>query len=659
MALGKIGSPSGEALLRALKGEDLARVAEVVDALRKRGASSQQVLALLAGKLEGEAGRELAAKALSDVRSNANAVEAPAGKDWPQWRGPDKDNASKESNLLQVWPKEGPPLAWEVWGIGESIAAVSVREGRVFALGFLNGWEYVTALDARTGRCLWTAALGPGELENSHMRWVAQRTPTAGRERIYVMLASGQLVALRARDGKEEWRVDYLKEFGERQRDYGYVDHPIEEDDRLICTPASGRATLAALELTTGRVRWTSKAPDVPQASCPSTVTMDLAGTRQYVVSAGGLYGFRASDGKFLWSHDGDRMGQGWLVRTPIPSGDSGLLVRGPDSDKVTRLQFPGEGGAPFRPVYTRKQRFGWLQDSSLVSGAWHYVLAGSKLEAVGVDARPEVRSELEHWTGSDASMILADGRLYVLGNLGSVALVEVSGKDMKVKSTFEIPMFVRSSGTSNPVIAQGRLYIRDSDRVLCYDLRARPPSGGSAAPSRAALEPPVPPPSSGPLRAAFVPTPHDVVNRMLSLAKVRAEDTLFDLGSGDGRILLAAAKDYKAKAVGYEIDPELVATSRREVERRGYSEKIRIEEADFLTANLAPATVVALYLPEELMTRLKPQLERLKPGTRIVSHQFRIPGVVADKEETFSSLEDGGRHTVYLWTTPLRSAER
>jgi SAM-dependent methyltransferase len=252
--------------------------------------------------------------------------------------------------------------------------------------------------------------------------------------------------------------------------------------------------------------------------------------------------------------------------------------------------------------------------------------------------------------------MIYADGHLYVLGSSGRVALIELSKKEMNLRSAFEIPMFVSSSGTSNPVIARGRLYIRDSDRLLCYDIRDGVPAGGRQERERRALKPPAAPPSTGgPPRAAFVSTPHDVVERMLELAKVRGSDVVYDLGSGDGRILIAAWKQRRARAVGFEIDEALVKSSRKAVEDEGISDRIRIEHQDMFTADLSGASVVTLYHPEELLTQLKPQLDKLKPGSRIVSHMFRIPGLKPDVELTIDSTEDGNRHSIYVWTAPLR----
>jgi ribosomal protein L11 methylase PrmA len=137
----------------------------------------------------------------------------------------------------------------------------------------------------------------------------------------------------------------------------------------------------------------------------------------------------------------------------------------------------------------------------------------------------------------------------------------------------------------------------------------------------------------------------------------VTKDDTVFDLGSGDGRIVIAAGK-LGAKAVGYEIDPLLVRDSRAAIEKAGLQELVKIAPGDLFNAPLADASVVALYLPQDFLERLKPSFMNLKPGSRIVSHQFKIPGAVPEKSLAVQSKDDGDLHAVYLYTAPLKKEE-
>lgn len=149
-----------------------------------------------------------------------------------------------------------------------------------------------------------------------------------------------------------------------------------------------------------------------------------------------------------------------------------------------------------------------------------------------------------------------------------------------------------------------------------------------------------------------WVPTPRPVVNQMLKLARIKNDDLVYDLGCGDGRIVIMAARKYKARAVGFDIDPQRVADSRARVEQAGVQKRVKIKKANIFKLNLGRADVVTLYLLSSLNKRLLPQLRKLRPGSRIVSHDFAIEGI---KPKKVVEMEVKGRpRTVYLWETPL-----
>jgi SAM-dependent methyltransferase len=150
------------------------------------------------------------------------------------------------------------------------------------------------------------------------------------------------------------------------------------------------------------------------------------------------------------------------------------------------------------------------------------------------------------------------------------------------------------------------------------------------------------------------VRTPLVVVNEMLRLANVTAGDVVYDLGSGDGRILIAAARDRGARGVGLEIDPALVAQSTERARRLGLAGRLSFRQQDLFEADLSPATVVTLYLSPDLNRRLRPKLlSELRPGSRIVSHSFDMGDWPASRTLQVSSNE--GSHTLYLWVVPAR----
>lgn len=150
--------------------------------------------------------------------------------------------------------------------------------------------------------------------------------------------------------------------------------------------------------------------------------------------------------------------------------------------------------------------------------------------------------------------------------------------------------------------------------------------------------------------------TPAAVVEKMLDMAAVTDQDMVYDLGCGDGRILIAAAKR-GARARGFDIDPERVRESRENIKRAGLEHLATVEEADMFTVDLRPATVLTLYLLPRLNSRLVPQIEKMNPGSRIVSHGFDMQPYVPEKLDTAKGWLP--QHNVYLWRTPLvRAAE-
>ena len=155
-----------------------------------------------------------------------------------------------------------------------------------------------------------------------------------------------------------------------------------------------------------------------------------------------------------------------------------------------------------------------------------------------------------------------------------------------------------------------------------------------------------------------FVPTPHEVVEKMFELADVRPGELVYDLGCGDGRIPVAAAKKFGVKAWGFDINPVRVKESLERVEKEKVEQLVTIKLADVFTLDLSKADVITLYLLPQLNVKLIPQLDKLKPGCRIVSHDFNMEGVKPKREIQFTP--PGGReHRVYLWVTPLEKERR
>jgi hypothetical protein len=179
------------------------------------------------------------------------------------------------------------------------------------------------------------------------------------------------------------------------------------------------------------------------------------------------------------------------------------------------------------------------------------------------------------------------------------------------------------------------------------------PPTPPSAAEGPAGSSPSKVEPTRTP-DVVYVPTPQPVVDRMLKMAEVKKDDVVYDLGCGDGRIVVTAAKKYGVRAYGFDIDPDRVAEAQANVKAAKVEHLVTIEQKDIFTIDLSPATVVTLYLLPKLNVRLIPQLEKLKPGSRIVSHDFAMEGIKPVQHVKMQVPTEPDEHAIYLWKTPL-----
>lgn len=485
---------------------------------------------------------------------SVGAPQAQAG-DWPQMRGSERNNVSPEAGLLKEWPEKGPPLLWKAEGLGQGVASVAVADGRAFTLGYRGDDEFVTALDIKEGTRLWSARIGPAVKEATGMRWLSQRTPTVDDDRLYAVTARGDLICLDSATGKENWRKDSL---GQKGR-WGYCDYPLVDGNKLICT-LGGRTAMIALNKITGAEVW--KVAGLGETAGYSvTIAATLHGTRQYIATLDQTaFGVAAADGKLLWKTD--RLSNHSARRGAPLVHDNLLFLANSDGSgagEVGLLRFkPERGSVSVEEVWaTQKQSpASWLLGPIRV-GEHVYLCTSNGLLTNLEFATGKVLARDSRF--GQFSMTYADSRFYVRGMTGLVGLVEASPGGVGVRGSFDPPRPSPSERTGVfPVVSDGRLYLRDMDWLLCYDVKD--PSQRRRGP-----------------RPSYVPSPQDVVEKMLELAKVIKDDRVVDLGCGDGRIVITAAKKYGARGIGYDIDRECVRAARDSVKKHDVGDLVRI----------------------------------------------------------------------------------
>lgn len=585
---------------------------------------------------------------------------------WPQWRGPNRDNVSPETGLLREWPADGPPRLWSAVGLGEGIASVSVAEGLIFTVGYQNDREFVVALREATGELAWATQIGPAVAENPLMRWLSQRVPAIDDDRVYAFTTGGDLICLSTADGSERWRKNYAADFGAKRPIFGFYEQPLIDQDRLVCTPGGAKAQLVFLDKRTGKVELLAGGPSAAgyRKDYAATVAAEIGGVRQYLTFLDQrLTSIAADDGRVLWQYE-HLYKRPANSQTPIVRGDEVFCSSGYGGEAALLKLSPQENSFAVAAQYQKPARLDFIQDSTALLGNHLYAVEGNvALQCLDWQTGERAWTETIHFLGR-IGFTCADGCLYVRGSEGKMLLMEASPEKFVAKGSFAIPDHENARGSTVPVVTGGRLYLRDGTRLHCYDVRAgRPaesapahnidlPKLGAGTPegtaARVPREPRVP-------NGVYVPTPHDVVKRMLEMAELHKTDVVYDLGCGDGRIVIAAAKDYGCRALGYDIDAELVAIARGEVNKQRVEQLVTIERRDLFDVDLATANVVTLYVLPQQNEKLVAQLKKMQPGSRIVAHEFSIPGVIPAKTVSVQSDESSEKHSLYLYRLPLQ----
>ena len=413
--------------------------------------------------------------------ASATAAEPAGSGDWNQWRGPNRDAVSKETGLLKEWPADGPKLEWELRGLGTGYSSIAIAGGKLFTMGDLaEGKEKsqcVMAFDLTGRKRLWTAKVGPPHGDGSRC------TPTVDGGLVYAVGTDGDLVCVDAADGKEVWRKSFAKDFGGKMMSgWKFSESPLVDGDKLICTPGGDTAALAALNKKTGEVLWKCAPPD-PKATggagYASVIVSEGAGVRQDVTVMGrGAVGVSAADGKLLWVYN--RIANGTAnIPTPVAHGDfvfvstaygtgSALLKlsKTPDGVKAAQVYF-------LDAKTFQSHHGGFLLIGDYIYGA-HGHNAGNPI-CVEMATGKVVWQEKQLGKGSGA-VLAADGCLYYRYEDDTVALVEANPSKYVLKSSFKIPgrPGMGGPGWAHPIIHGGKLYIRHSDVLFCYDIRGK-----------------------------------------------------------------------------------------------------------------------------------------------------------------------------------------
>ncbi len=397
-------------------------------------------------------------------------------QDWPQWRGPNRDGHSKETGLLKEWPEGGPKLVWQVNDLGSGYSTPSVSDGRIYLMtnsGLED--EFVKALDVKDGRTLWAVRIGKvGNPDQQPNFPAARSTPTVDGAHVYALGSDGDLVCLESTTGKVQWRKSLRSDFNGVPGTWAYAESPLVDGDVLVCTPGGKDATIVALNKRSGEVIWKSAIPGGDTAGYASLIIATVDNVKQYIAyTANGLVGVDAKSGKFLWRYDRTKGALGMSIQTPVARGGyvyAGASRVGGAAILLRALQ----GGITAQEVYF---------DSKLPTAIGGTVIVGDYLYGCGQSTLMcvEYKTGQIKWNErsiAPGSLCYADGMLYMHGEGGDVALIEASPEAYRERGRFTPPNQPKHSNPMEkawpyPVVAGGRLYIRDLGTLWCYDIKA------------------------------------------------------------------------------------------------------------------------------------------------------------------------------------------
>ena len=404
---------------------------------------------------------------------------------WPQWRGVNRDGISPDTGLSQDWSVSPPKLVWMGEGLGSGWASVSLVGRRLYTTGNLKDGQAVIAVNAADGTIAWTETLTDGVPSHSYPG--ARCTPSVDGDRLYVVTSdedTGGIVCVSATDGSVLWEKGFKETWGgTMMSQWGFAESPLVDGDWVLCTPGSREAMVVALDKMTGAEIWRSALPRDGSlkegAGYSSIVISQGGGVKQYVQLVGcGVIGIRANDGQLRWSYEAVANDTA-NIPTCVTHGDYVFSATGYNQGSgLVKLIRDGDGdGVRAEEVYfldgrTLQNKHGGMV---LVDG---YIYLGHG-NARGYPTCVEFKTGDIAWGGTrqrdvgrgEAGVVYADGNIIFRRSDGTVAMFAASAEDFELNGTLE-PEYQEGKSWAHPVVTGGRLYLREQDKLMCYDLR-------------------------------------------------------------------------------------------------------------------------------------------------------------------------------------------
>ena len=399
-------------------------------------------------------------------------------RDWPTFRGAARTAIAPDTGLLSSWPKDGPELLWETDGMGRGYSSPAIADGRIYTMGdglsiAPDSDEYLVCVNQADGKVLWFSKTGPA-WTNGLSPWQGSRsTPTVDGDHVYVVTPHGELINFSI-DGPEVWRKNLEEDFSGKKADgWGYSESVLIDGDLLICTPGGPEKTMVALNKESGSPVWACSLPGDRGAGHASIVISNVGGTKVYVQTTGtGVMGVRASDGKLLWDYEVPRTTA--VIPTPIVKDDLVFATFGYNTGGLLLRQIPTADGVKIEEVYPLNTKLQNKHGGVVLMGDYLYGDSGDGGNPFCADLMTgEIQWKARNASGKrSASVAAADGHLYFRYQNGTMTLVEANPEEFNEVGSFQVPGSGDRPSWAHPVIADGKLYLREDDKLLCYALK-------------------------------------------------------------------------------------------------------------------------------------------------------------------------------------------
>jgi outer membrane protein assembly factor BamB len=387
--------------------------------------------------------------------------------DWPQWRGPNRDGISNETGLLKEWPSEGPKRVWLYEKAGNGYSSFSIVNGKLFTMGTRDGQENVIALDANSGKELWAAPLE--SIYDNNWGGGPRGCPTVDGNEVYALTGKGTLACVNVADGKVIWKQT-MSSLGGKVPGWGYTESVLVDGDHVICTPGGSKGAIAALEKKTGKLVWQSK-EFTDGAQYASIVPAKINGTPQYVqLTMNNFVGIAAKDGKLLWKSDFPA-GRTAVIPTPIVRDNLVYITAGYGAGCKQVKIGPNNQVETVYENKVMKNHHGGV----ILIGDHVYGHADAGWTCQNFKTGEEVWN---HRAFGKGAVAYADGMLYCQDEgSGTITLVEASPTGWKEHGKFKLDPQTKIRSPqgrvwTHPVIANGKLYLRDQDLIFCFDVK-------------------------------------------------------------------------------------------------------------------------------------------------------------------------------------------